>query len=107
MAGMENLIEGLKALPLGKKMSFMTIMIMSIASMFILYTWIQKSDYQVLYSNLSEDDAGMIVQELNSKKIPYELGAGSVLGPAGKVDDLRIQLGSEWFALELWAIPSS
>lgn len=95
MAGMEKLFEGIKALPLGKKMSFMTIMIMSIASMFLIYAWMQKADYQVLYSNLSEEDAGMIVQELSSKKIPYELGKGTVLVPSGKVYDLRLQLASQ------------
>ena len=62
MAGLEKLFEGLGALSLSKKMTFLTIMIMSITSMFFLYTWIEKTDYQVLYSNLSEDDSGKIVQ---------------------------------------------
>jgi flagellar M-ring protein FliF len=95
MAGLERLFEGLGALPLSKKMSFLTIMIISIASMFILYTWIQKADYQVLYSNLSEDDAGKIVQELTAGKIPYQLAAGSVLVPSNKVYDVRLQLASQ------------
>ncbi len=95
MAGLEKLFEGLGALPLSKKMSFLTIMIMSIASMFILYTWIEKADYQVLYSNLSEDDSGKIVQELTANKVPYQLAAGSVLVPSNKVYDVRLQLASK------------
>jgi flagellar M-ring protein FliF len=70
-------------------------MIMSIASMFVLYTWIEKSDYQVLYSNLSEDDSGKIVAELSASKIPYQLAAGSVLVPSGKVYEVRLQLASQ------------
>ncbi|MCK5503700.1 MAG: flagellar M-ring protein FliF, partial [Thermodesulfovibrionia bacterium] len=87
MAGLEKLFESLGALPLSKKMSFLTIIIMSIASMFILYTWIEKADYQVLYSNLSEADSGKIVTELSANKIPYQLAAGSVLVPSNKVYD--------------------
>ena len=95
MAGLEKLFESLGALSLSKKMSFLTIMIMSIASMFVLYTWIEKTDYEVLYSNLSETDSGKIVQELSAGKIPYKLAAGTVLVPSGKVYDVRLQLASQ------------
>jgi flagellar M-ring protein FliF len=52
--------------------------------------------YAVLYSNLSEADAGAIVEQLGTEGVPYELAAGgtAIMVPAAQVDDLRISLAS-------------
>jgi flagellar M-ring protein FliF len=58
--------------------------------------WLQKADYQVLFSGLSEDDAGRIVQELKDKKIQYQLGtSGAILVSSDQVYDLRLQLAAQ------------
>jgi flagellar M-ring protein FliF len=66
MADSENIVEQFKAWPAMNKIGLLAVLIMTIASMVLLFSWIQKADFQVLYSNLSEEDAGRIVEELQS-----------------------------------------
>jgi flagellar M-ring protein FliF len=96
MADNENIVEQFKAWPAMNKIGLLAVMIMTITSMVLLFSWIQKSDFQVLYSNLSQEDAGRIVEELQSKKIPYELvSSGTVLVAANKVHEIRLELAGQ------------
>jgi flagellar M-ring protein FliF len=96
MAGIENIMEQIKTWPASKKTAVLAVIIVSIAGMLFLVSWVQKADYQVLYSNLSEEDAGIIIQELQSKKIPYRVGAGgAILVPPDRVYELRLQLAAQ------------
>ncbi|GBD96501.1 MAG TPA: flagellar M-ring protein FliF [Nitrospirae bacterium] len=96
MAALENILENIKVMPAGKKIAILAVMVISIAGLLLLFAWIQKADYQVLYSNLSEEDAGRIVQELSGKRIPYRIGpGGAVLVSSDRVYDLRLQLAAE------------
>lgn len=96
MAALENMIAHIKLWPASKKTAFLAVIIVSIAVMLLLYSWIQKADYLVLYSNLSENDAGRIAQELKDKRIPYQLGsAGTILVASDKVYDVRLQLAAQ------------
>lgn len=53
-----------------------------------------KPEYSTLYSRLAPEDAGAIVSELESQKIPYQLsGDGSaIMMPADKIPSARINL---------------
>ncbi|UCD36073.1 MAG: flagellar M-ring protein FliF [Nitrospiraceae bacterium] len=96
MAAFDNIMHHISAMPASRKTAILAVVVVSVASMLLMFSWVQKADYQVLYANLSEDDAGRIVQELQEKKIPYQLGAsGTVLVSADKVYDLRLQLASQ------------
>ena len=50
-----------------------------------------------LYSRVEAEDAAKIVEELEKKKIPYELGVGgtSVLVPEDQLYELRLQMASQ------------
>jgi flagellar M-ring protein FliF len=53
-------------------------------------------DYTVLYSDLSSNDAGAVVQRLKEMKIAYRLDGNSIsVSPAGQVHELRLTLASE------------
>jgi len=96
MAAIDNIIANLKLWPAQKKIAALAIIIVSVAGMLLLSSWIQKIDYQVLYSNLSDDDAGKIAQELQSKKIPYKAGSGgTILVASDQVYDVRLQLAAQ------------
>lgn len=96
MAAIDNVIQNLKLWPASKKTAALALIVISTAGMLLLFSWIQKADYQVLYSNLSEEDAGKILQELQAKKIPYQAGAGgAILVASDKVYDIRLQLASQ------------
>ncbi len=96
MAAIDNVIENLKLWPARKKTTALAVIIISIASVVLLISWLEKVDYQVLFSNLSDNDAGKIIQELQEKKIPYKVGlGGSILVASDQVYDVRLQLAAQ------------
>ena len=92
---MADLAEQIRVLPMKKMVAFLAMLAIVIAAGILLFTWMQKADFQLLYSNLSEDDAGAIVQKLNEMKIPYSTAGGGVMVPADKVYEVRLQLASQ------------
>lgn len=96
MPGIEDILNQLKTWPASKKTAALALLVVSVAGLFLLFSWFQKMDYQVLYSNLSEEDAGRIVQKLQEKKIPYRVeSGGTILVSPDRVYDLRLQLAAE------------
>lgn len=83
-------------LPLSKKVAVLVITAGTLLSIILLVVWSNRVEYQPLYYNLSQEDAGMIVAELKEQKIPYHLSANgkTVMVPAGRVYDLRLDLAS-------------
>ncbi|MBF0565394.1 MAG: flagellar M-ring protein FliF [Nitrospirae bacterium] len=92
---MPNLVEIVKGWSKRKIIVVVTIMTMVLASLILLFSWSQKTDYQVLFSNLSEQDAGAIVNKLNEMKVPYKITSNSIMVPAPKVYELRLQLAAQ------------
>jgi len=95
MAGLPTIVQTLRDMPVRNKVILLAVLAVAAGSLIFGLTWIQKSDYQVLYSNLSEEDAGQIVQKLQEQKIPYRAAGGSVMVPSDRVYDLRLQLASQ------------
>jgi flagellar M-ring protein FliF len=58
-----------------------------------------RAGYSTLYSGLSPEEAGLVVQELDTKKIPYRItgGGSSIQVPTSQVYSARISLASEGF----------
>lgn len=57
--------------------------------------WMQRPDYQLLYANLAERDAGSVVQGLEGAGIPYRLSGDTVLVPADKIHEARLKLAAQ------------
>ena len=85
-----------QALPSAKRLAVGGIALGTITGIIMLIVWTNRIEYQPLYYNLNQEDAGMIVQDLKEQKIPYRLSASgkTVLVPAGRVYDLRLDLAS-------------
>jgi flagellar M-ring protein FliF len=62
-----------------------------------LIFWNSRPDYQVLFSSLSQEDAGEMLAKLKEKKIPYQLANNgtTILVPHDQVYDTRITLVAE------------
>ena len=60
---------------------------------FVFYL-VTKVNYGVLFSDLSSADAGIISQDLEEKKIPYQLkdNGKTILIPQTEIDEYRIDL---------------
>lgn len=67
-----------------------------IASSFLTY-WAQRPDMQVLFSELSPEEASKITDKLNEKGVRYELrnGGMAVYVPKQKVYQLRLDMAKE------------
>lgn len=76
----------------------------AVASLLVLViglSWVTTKetpmDGAILFSRLSPEDAGRLVEELQAKNVPYELTAGgtAIEVPRDRVDELRITLAAD------------
>lgn len=69
----------------------------SIAIVAALFMWASSPEYRVLYSNLSEADGGSIINELDTRGIPYRFSEGgqALMVPSDQVHTLRLQLAEQ------------
>ncbi|MGD1075225.1 MAG: flagellar M-ring protein FliF, partial [Thermodesulfovibrionales bacterium] len=95
MAGIEVISEQIRAMSVKKKSVLLSVIALTITALILLFSWLQKADYQTLYANISEEDAGSIIQKLQEQKVPYKVSAGGIMVPSDKVYDLRLQLASQ------------
>lgn len=95
MAFFDNMIDWVKGLSLTKKLMFFGGITLAISALILSVIIIQAPSYSVLFSNLTDEDAGLIVQKLKEQKIPYRLDGNVIKVPHDKVHDLRLQLASQ------------
>ena len=92
---MPNILEVVKGWPVRKKAIAASVAVLCVALLVLAFSWSQKEEYQVLFANLSEADAGQIAVKLKEMKIPYRAEAGGILVPQSKVYDARLALASQ------------
>lgn len=101
MANDNNLLEKLKTswtnMDSKKKKRLIIIIISLILFLAIYGLTVKKVNYVVLFSDLNLEDAGVIVSDLESKKIKYKLDdAGrTILIDKKKIDKYRIEIAME------------
>lgn len=68
-----------------------------IGALFSISLWVQSPDYQLLYTNLSDQDAAAVVDQLNTQNIPHQLTnqGRNVSVPSNKVHEIRLSLASQ------------
>jgi len=73
------------------------VLLVSLAGFGTLIYWNSTPDYQVLFSNLSQEDAGEMANKLKEKRIPFQVSGNgtSILVPKEKVYDTRLALTAE------------
>lgn len=86
-----------RGLSTGKKVALALMVAMSVGGLSLMVHLANKPDYQLLFSNISPEDAGAIIGKLKEQRVPYKVtGAGrTVLVPSETVDELRLQLASQ------------
>jgi len=92
---MADVVAQVRTLPTRKLIVLLFVAALVITAGILLITWLQKADQQLLFSNLSQEDAAAIVQKLNEQKIPYTMDGGGIMVPADKVYEVRLQLASQ------------
>jgi len=93
---LSKLWSGFEALSSSKKISIGMVMLVTIASIVLLIYLTTQVEYRVLFSNLSNEDAGKIVSKLSEKKVPYKISSsgGAISVPEDKVSELRLELAA-------------
>ncbi|MEN2994791.1 MAG: flagellar basal-body MS-ring/collar protein FliF [Thermodesulfovibrio sp.] len=89
------LLETVKNLPTTKKLLLGGVVLIVFAIFLTLLLWLPKQDYQVLYSNLSPEDAGNVINKLKEKKIPYQVKDNAIYVPSDRVHELRLELAAQ------------
>jgi flagellar M-ring protein FliF len=68
-----------------------------VAAFALMVFWLNRPDYKVLFSKLSEDDASRVVEYLKGAKVPYHLedNGGTVTVPTDQVSEMRLRIAGE------------
>lgn len=91
-----QLVNSFSELPTQRKLFVVFVVLLTISILIGLIMWAQRIQYRTLYSGLSSEDAGAVVNKLTEMKVPYRAGAGgSVMVPAGSVYELRMKMAGE------------
>ncbi len=89
-------IQRFNALPNARKLGVMIALAAIIALIVGAVMWSRTPDYRVLFSNLSERDAGSVVVTLQQMNVSYKTEAGgTIMVPSDQVYDLRFKLASQ------------
>lgn len=92
----KNIFTLVREWPLNRKVALGVITALSIGLFAFLIIQARVADYQLLYANLSEADAGSVVNWLKTQNIPYQLknGGKNIWIGAEKIYDTRLDLAA-------------
>ena len=81
----------------GRRIALLIVLASLVVAFGVMFFWAGTPEYQVLFSQLSQEDAGKIVSKLQEQRIPYQLAQGgtAVLVPGENVYELRLSLATE------------
>mgnify|MGYP001368016660 CR=1 FL=1 len=79
-----------------QKMAVSALMIALVLGVALAFWFANDREYATLYSDLDEQQAGRVTEELKKRNVDYQLGAGgtNVMVPSDQVYELRLQLAS-------------
>jgi len=92
---MNRLLDLFKGLGAGKTAVVLGLLAMAVAGLVVYYIWNTGPDFQVLYSNLSPEDAGAVIDSLNESKVPYKVNGNMISVPVDKVYETRMKLAGD------------
>jgi len=94
---LRQLGERFNQLSQGKKVAALSLVTLALASLVVMSLWLKSPDYQLLYANLSNEDAGAVVEKLKSQKVPYEItnNGRTIRVASDMIHEVRLQLASE------------
>ncbi len=78
---------------LKQKMIIAGVLIAFFSAVIAMLMWANRTEYDLLYSNLDPNSASSIVEDLRSNKVPYRLenGGTTIYAPADRISELRLR----------------
>ncbi|MEA4924165.1 MAG: flagellar basal-body MS-ring/collar protein FliF [Syntrophomonadaceae bacterium] len=97
MALLNRLKDHWQGLSSTKKSIYIVAVVCLLLSSFFFYRWATRVEYAPLFSNIQNDAAGKIVEELKAMNVPYVLedGGKTISVPVDQVYELRLNLASK------------
>ena len=98
---MNNLMKRLeqlwKAFSIGKRIIITGAMILSISIFIAMLFWLNRDEYQILYSNVSLEEANTIITYLSDNAIPYKLSNNDkdISIPKAMMSKVRLQIAGD------------
>src|SRR5574337_323069 len=89
---MEKFLEYFKKLGSGRTTVLLggAALVVAAAVAFLIFN--RSPEYHVLYSQLSPEDSGAVIEKLKEKRIPYSVDGAAISVPAEKVYETRMEL---------------
>lgn len=86
-----------KSLSPAKLLVLLTVVGATLAGLILMTVWTGAPDFQILYSNLTPEDAGEMVSKLKEQKIPYQIAGNgkTLLVPKEMIYETRLSLANE------------
>ena len=86
----------LASLSLRHRIAVALVALIAGAAIWGLVQWRRESDFRPLFTGLTPEDAGAIVQKLKESGVEYRVpeGGGAVLAPSAKLAELRLNMAS-------------
>jgi flagellar M-ring protein FliF len=95
--GFGKYVEQFKKLDPQKRLALIIVLPLLLGLIMTASMWNAKPEYKTLFAGVNETDGGAIINSLKQMGVPYQYseGGGSILVPADKVYDTRLQLASQ------------
>lgn len=92
----KNLLTIVREWPTSRKIALSALAVISLALFALLIIQARVADYQLLYANLSEADAGQVVNWLKAQKVPFQLknNGRNIWISADRIYETRLDLAA-------------
>ncbi len=77
-----------------KKVALLVVLAVSLGGIILFAFLSREMEYQVLYTNLSDEDSGQIIQKLKEMRVPYRVTSRGIMVPSDRVYSLRLELAA-------------
>ena len=94
---LQNFTDFFKSLDMTRRLGLIAIAGLLLASMAGIVIWSGKTDYKVLYTDLTKDDSGTIARMLEEGKIPYQVkdDGKTIMVPEDHVEIWRLEIAKK------------
>lgn len=92
---MQKLIEQLKTFAREKPLIIFGGAALAVALVAVVLLMNQGPEYQSLYTQLSPEDSGAVIEKLKEKRVPYRVDGSTISVPADMVYETRMELAGE------------
>ncbi len=92
---MTQMNEQMASATMIKKVTLLIVLAVALAGIYGVWVWTQKPALQLLYSNLTPEDAAAVTGKLREGGIPFDMEGSAIFVPGDQVSGLRMQLAGQ------------